>query len=119
MFNQLGTIDVVCDAPCYEIVTSCRLLGFARPEDVRWSRLVSGRDHSHESRWRAFFRRTWEVLSGKPKHEPTCSCGVPLPLLQEHVFLSATGFPVLFLIGQCPRCLTIYWDDVPPVLLLE
>jgi hypothetical protein len=39
MSNQLGPIDVCCDAPPYPIVKACAQLGFLMPEDVRWCQM--------------------------------------------------------------------------------
>ena len=39
MAENLGPIDVLCDAPPYPVVKACAGLGFTRPQDVRWCRI--------------------------------------------------------------------------------
>jgi hypothetical protein len=39
MSQQLGPLEVICDAPPYPIVQACNAIGIETPEDVRWSRM--------------------------------------------------------------------------------
>jgi hypothetical protein len=92
MSNRLGPLDVRCDAPSYKIVQACRKVGVRNPEDVRWVRMK-------------------QILARRPQGERTCSCGHQLPLLEKVIFTFTSGDEVMYLIGQCSGCHTVFWED--------
>jgi hypothetical protein len=111
MISNLGTLEIQCDAPAYEIVRTCQWLNFQSPLDVRWSHLdhLTGRHGDRPN----ILRRIWRIVFGPFEGtQKLCPCGLPLPNLERYLF------PVLFpkesdcLLGQCPRCQTIYWQEV-------
>jgi hypothetical protein len=104
MSNQLGPIEVTCDSPPFFIVQACLRIGLKSPADVRWNRL------SHQ----ADAQGGWRQLLGFPAASTatSCHCGQPLPGLEAYTFTLVTGKEVSYLLGQCGRCRTIYWDDV-------
>src|SRR5262245_40322014 len=106
MYKQLGPIDVSCDAPAYPIVRACGMLGFESPLDVRWcrlSRFPPGGEHDslNVSPWKWFTNRA----DGKGK---TCTCGEPLPLLENYAFTPACAKVLDYRLAQCRRCHTIF-----------
>ncbi len=113
MFNWSRTMEILCDAPAYPIVVACKRIGLERPEDVRWLKM----DHflnGHQS-WRERLRRQpFKALLGLAHcDDVACSCSAKLPLLEKCTFTFNTGQEVSYLIGQCHRCRTVYWDDCP------
>ncbi len=99
MPDDLGPIDILCDAPPYPVVKACAGLGFEEPQDVRWSRL----DRRRPPRPAGLF--PW-LRSAAPR----CTCGQPLPALESYTFTFTSGSQAQYYLGQCPRCRTIYWD---------
>ncbi len=112
MQKHLGPIEVDCDAPPYSVVQACRFLGLRRPEDVRWARLSQ------------FLRgclrppqpSLWEAFCGlfrprAPHAGPRCACGRPLPPPREAAFTFNTGATEPYVLIQCPRCHTVFWDE--------
>src|SRR5437764_637728 len=41
----------------------------------------------------------------------TCTCGQPLPLLEDYSFVFASVKKAHYLLGQCYRCRTIFWEE--------
>jgi len=41
----------------------------------------------------------------------TCRCGQKLPSLDRYTFTYLTGHEASYLLGQCPRCKTVYWEE--------
>lgn len=112
MASKLGPIEVYCDSPSYAIVRGCHQIGIRNPEDVRWLRM----SHflSEEGSWRGFFNlQSWKSFLGKskPDDRKTCTCGDHLPVLEKYIFTFLTGKEESYLLGQCPRCRTVYWED--------
>lgn len=110
MINQLGPIEMIGEAPPYAIVQACRMVGIQAPEDVGWWRMngdlgmaaqpESGRKHQP---WLSFFGLD---VGGK-----TCACGGPLPEMFRANFILLSGQEKSYLLGQCNRCLTVYWEE--------
>lgn len=98
MPENLGPIDVLCDAPPYPVVKACGGLGFVQPQDVRWCRI----NRRQPRRPAGLF---W--LRGSA---PRCSCGQPMPALESYVFTFVSGSQARYHLGQCKRCRAIYWD---------
>jgi hypothetical protein len=86
MSEELGPIDIVCDAPPYPVVRACQRLGFRDPQDVRWCRA----NHFAAPR--------------------SCACGQTLPPLESYTFTFVTGNQASYLLAQCRRCQSIYWE---------
>ena len=108
MADQLGPVEIDCDAPPYPVVRACERLGFRSPLDVRWCRVVHDRGPAP---WRQLLCQPWRWLSGawRPRGKP-CPCGGPAPALERCTFALASR-RVTYLVGQCPRCRTIFWDE--------
>jgi hypothetical protein len=108
MATELESLVTDCDAPAYAIVDACGQLGFRTPLDVRWcqSPLVNQQPahRAHVALWKRFFG----IGSAT---EPTCSCGHRLPRLERCTFILPTQQVVNYLLGQCPRCRTIFWHE--------
>jgi hypothetical protein len=112
MSSQLGPIEICCDCPPYSVVRASKRIGLEFPEDVRWWRLSDFRKQGEQS-WGLFRPRTWRLPWGttRPAHRDTCSCGAKLPLLQRYAFTFRTGNESSYLIGQCLRCRTVFWEE--------
>jgi hypothetical protein len=112
MANQLGPLEVNCDAPSYNIVRACHMIGIRSPEDVRWSRL----SQFANTGWRSAFKnQTWKGLLGMVHAEHlTCHCGQKLPVLEKYTFTLISGNQSSYFIGQCGRCLSVYWEEGQP-----
>jgi hypothetical protein len=111
MFNYLygNSLDITCDAPSYAVVRACRRIGVRNPEDVRWCRFRAG----HKGRWTAWLHlRAWKkILSGGEGAPSRCTCGQALPEPMHCTFTFADGQEVDYVIGQCRRCQTVFWDE--------
>lgn len=113
MSIQLKPLEICCDAPPYSVVEACEWCGFDSPLDVPWwrlSRLFNG-EVQHNSN----FFRLWRWLFGRSRPKKySCICGQPLHNLKYFAFntVSQKGD---YLIGQCHRCRTIFWDATVPV----
>jgi hypothetical protein len=111
MSSRLGPIEIECDAPPYAVVRTCAYLGFLRPLDVRWRQAheltAGGRPGP-----RGLGRRLWEALLGRGRgRRPACPCGQALLPLARYEFTLRWGTEVEYLLGQCPRCATMFWED--------
>ncbi|HZU38628.1 MAG TPA: hypothetical protein VFA18_22065 [Gemmataceae bacterium] len=102
MSEQFGPLEVECDAPSYAVVRACSELGIQTPEDVRWCRL---------SHWLNGPHGLQRLLQAKGRSaERQCLCGSSLPHMQGYLFTFNTGKEVFYLLGQCSRCHTVFWD---------
>jgi hypothetical protein len=111
MSSQLGPIEVHCDAPAYPVVRACRRVGIREPEDVRWCRISHFLNQM--GGWKGLFHPlTWKKLLGRGEAgEKTCSCGERLPTLEKVTFTFTTGREESYLLGQCSRCATVFWEE--------
>jgi len=105
-FSRLGPLEVTCDAPSYKVVQACRRVGLQEPEDVRWCRLREFL--TQPAGWKSLFRR---LLAGDEGEHKGCTCGGHFPTLDRVTFTFTTGHEVTYLIGQCRRCRTVFWDE--------
>jgi len=110
MSNQLGPIDVTCDAPAYSVVRACRCLGISAPEDVRWCQLSHFLSQP-DAATGLFHFLGWENILGRVPGERTCSCGERLPVLERVAFTFSTGREETYMLGQCRRCGTVFWEE--------
>jgi hypothetical protein len=112
MSGQLGSVEICCDDPPYAIVQACRHIHIESPEDVRWLRMSAFRSRQNSgepSPWSLL----WEMLLGSGKQSArTCTCGEPLPELRLVEFRFDPGNVAAYLLGQCHRCRTVFWDDL-------
>jgi hypothetical protein len=110
MANKLGPLDVICDAPAYCIVRACHLIGLHAPEDVRWLRMGNFlKERGGDPGGSGFLQKLlWS--SGRVK-DSACTCGEKLPTLEKYVFTLLHHGDVYYLLGQCPRCHTIFWEE--------
>src|SRR5439155_10314110 len=106
MSAQGEPLEIICDAPPYVIVSACSYIGVEAPEDVRWEGAVHFlAEHG------CLLSEPGAVLDafpGKAGHA-ACCCGGPLPPLLEYRFFLSDGTRADYLLGQCGRCLTVYW----------
>lgn len=110
MFYRSTASEVSCDAPAYAIVRACRMIGFRRPEDVRWCRLLHFRQGQYR-RLHLLSVRTWKLLLGMGETNDThCSCGHDLPRLERYTFTCISGREIDYLLAQCHRCGTVFWE---------
>jgi hypothetical protein len=110
MSKQLGPIEVCCDAPPYCVVRACRGVGIRSPEDVRWLRMSTfrGRSPGHARGVVCYLRALFRGASQPASR--TCTCGRALPELGTTVVAVDEGEQVAYLLGQCARCRTVFWD---------
>jgi hypothetical protein len=108
--QQLGPLEVECDAPAYSIVHACQYVGIRTPEDVRWCRMSHFLGRSEG--WKGLFQfLNWEGLMGRVHiGELHCSCGAGLPRLEPVTFTFTTGRDECLQMGQCARCGTVFWE---------
>ena len=111
MPDQVGPIGINCDAPSYGIVRACAELGYETPLDVRWLHLDGAADRGPAKNFLAV--RAWMPALGlHRKTERTCSCGHTLPTLERCTFILRAGIQVDYLLGQCCRCKTMFWQQL-------
>jgi len=114
MAGSLGPIDLSCDAPSYLVIRQCETLGMHAPLDVRWCRLSHFRS-GRNSRWKTLGAQLWGLFFGARPSQPeeqTCSCSHPLPELEKYTFTTVSGKQLHYLLGQCRRCWTMFWEEV-------
>jgi hypothetical protein len=104
MFSRLGKLEVRCDAPAYSVVEACENLGFQSPLDVRWLRLGRFLKEQGQTPWQWIFGRSQDK-------EITCPCGQPMPKFDHYTFTFITNKMIDYLLGQCPRCRTMFWEE--------
>jgi hypothetical protein len=111
MSQQLGPIDVSCDAPGYPIVRAASRVGVTTPEDVRWCRMSHFLEQA--GGWKGLFHpTTWtKLLVRGEAGDQICSCGAQLPVLERVTFTFTTGREETYLLGQCARCRTVFWEE--------
>jgi len=114
MSENLGPIDVSCDAPPYFIVQACRQLGMRDPEDVGWHRASHTRAAAAGGLRLPGIQALRKLLD-KPVAEH-CPCGGPIPRLDRCTFTLSSGREVNYMIGQCVACQAIFWDEVDNVV---
>jgi hypothetical protein len=111
MANQLGPLEICCDAPIYPVVQACNMLGMQTPEDVPWHRM----SHFLNSRagWRnSLILRPWQIIWETGMDDKVrCRCREKLPALAMYTFTFSTGKEVSYFLGQCRRCHAIYWEQ--------
>jgi hypothetical protein len=90
-------------------VAACEKLGFQSALDVRWYRMshfIKGqREKSGFHPWLWLFGMT-------PPPKTPCTCGQPLPLMECRTFTFVSEKKAHYLLGQCCRCLTMFWEEV-------
>lgn len=111
MAGSLDPLEIDCDSPPYSIVQACRMVGLQCPEDVRWyrlSRYVGGQYDNGE----IVRIDKWKTLLGLTRSPSArCSCGERLPDLERCTFTYLSGKEAIYMVGQCSRCHTIFWED--------
>ena len=110
MVNNLGTPDIQCDAPRYDVVHACRWLGFQFPLDVRWlpmNHCLGGQNPRH-----SIMRRFWRFCFGHVEAEKHCTCGSPLADVRRYRFSGIFANEPDYLLGQCFKCRTIFWQKI-------
>jgi hypothetical protein len=111
MSEELGPLEVDCDSPSYSIVRACQRLGMESPEDVRWCRLSKMSEKLSD--WGQAFLHPWKLFSAtEPQAIKACRCGEVFPLLERCTFTLLSGREESYLIGQCKKCHTIFWEDM-------
>jgi hypothetical protein len=105
-----SSIDVRCDSPPYQVVQACRQARLQSPEDVRWLGLAAAR-HPHAGPAPSPSWRLWMTLWGGGRAaDLTCPCGQTLAAPGQFEFTFNTGRVATYLLCQCPRCRTIFWE---------
>jgi hypothetical protein len=102
--SRLGKLEIRCDAPPYSVVEACAELGFQSPLDIRWLRLRHFLSEHGQTPWQWIFGRS-------QTREITCPCGQSLPKFDNYTFTFVSAKKVNYLLGQCPRCRTIFWEE--------
>jgi hypothetical protein len=54
--------------------------------------------------------RLWTWLWGRKPPQRVCTCGEPLPRLERYPLADFAESEGDFLLGQCQRCRTIFWE---------
>ena len=109
MCGRLGALEIECDAPPYAVVRACRRLGVRSPEDVRWCRIGRLLDR-HAGGWLLGPLAWWRRWLSRRHEWPACDCGQPLPAPARYTFTFNTGEEADFVLAQCPRCRTVFWE---------
>ncbi len=112
MQDQLGQIEIDCEAPSYVIVRACVELGFENPLDVRWLRLDPIPNGSDSSKSFLTLKAWTDALGLSRPMVRICSCGQRHPKLDRCTFILRSGLEVNYLLGQCQRCKTVFWQQL-------
>jgi len=113
MFSRLGPINIDCDAPLYSVVEACEKLGFQSPLDVRWCRMSHVLGGQRESSGVVGFHPLLWMFGSIQPPEATCTCGQSLPLMERYTLTFAWEKEAHYLLGQCRRCRTMFWEEAP------
>jgi hypothetical protein len=105
MSSQSQPLQFDCDAPAYYIVKACQKLGFQSPLDVRWCRMSEFL--AAPTKGPGMLGWLFGISRSPDKH---CSCDEPLPRVEQYRFGFVSGRTATYLLGQCRRCRTIYWE---------
>jgi hypothetical protein len=107
---QIRPLQIVCDAPPYEVVKASGRIGLRSPEDVGWRR--QSVPSSGASQRKSVAGRLWRLLFafGLPDVEEKCSCGGTLPERRSIRLRTLGGSEIRYGLAQCGRCRTIVWD---------
>jgi hypothetical protein len=108
MESNLGPLLIECDAPPFEVVAASMAAGFWAPADVCWRRAERRRPAPRG--WLPWLR-SWLPISGGRSCR---ACAAGHPELKLCVF-ERQGELLSYSMGQCPRCLTMYWQHAQPV----
>ena len=108
MANQ--AFEIVCDAPPYCVVKVCHLIGIDRPADVRWRRMSHHKAEAQELHG-SWFDAAPSSGWGGGASKTLCTCGQKLPHLEMYTFTFSTGEETSYLLGQCRRCRSVYWEE--------
>lgn len=115
MFSRFKQPEIWCDAPPYAVVRACEECGFHAPLDVRWCRISGFCSSTGEDQGRLVYRLwQWLFRSGR-RVERSCTCGQPLPDLKKHTLSVLSEKVGDYLLGQCQRCHTMFWDAAVPL----
>lgn len=107
MQSALWPIELDCDAPPDAIVAACKHLH--APWDVRWCRLG---DHVGPRRQTGWLGKLWRLIVPQLPSAHECVCAAPMPELRWYTVTFASGRKADYVFGQCPRCWTIFWEEV-------
>jgi hypothetical protein len=109
--DDLSKLELDCDAPAYGVVRHCQDVGFLSPLDVRWRRLEQASPTIMG--WRRWLLLAfWKRWSRRAATGPTCACGTPLPAMRRFRYLDLEGVATDYLLGQCPHCRTMLWNQL-------
>jgi hypothetical protein len=111
MTSRREPLEIQCDAPSYEVVRACGA-EFLAPLDVRWYRMGPFLGEQ-ATRRESFLGHALKTLLGIGHvTNPRCTCGHALPVLEQYkiTFLGETEGE--YFLGQCPRCLTMFWETL-------
>ncbi len=112
MSTSFGPIDIDCDALPYPIVEACNRLGFRSAPDVRWCHM-SHFQNTQDLGANVIGGFAWLLPFHKSRsRNKSCTCGNPLPTLEQFRFMFPSGKQDDYLLGQCYRCNTIFWEEV-------
>jgi hypothetical protein len=107
--SDMGPIDINCDAPPFSVVKACEKLGFQSSLDVRWCRV----SHFIKSQGELGFHPLLWLFGAHNTMETICKCGQPLPQMERYTFTFASKKEAHYLLGQCCRCRTMFWEEAP------
>jgi hypothetical protein len=115
MCDEIKQFEASCDAPPYSVARAYEARGLRAALDVRWCRL-SHLLTGEQRRQGNVGVRVWQWLRGRKGRKPrTCTCGQPLPDLKRYGFTLRSKKVGDYLLGQCCRCGTVFWDETLPV----
>ena len=101
--QNLGPMEVICDAPPYPIVQACNAIGIEGSEDVRWIKM---------SHYLAEFEAAEIAKSlAACRRKDLCHCREKLPKLAKYRFTYSSGDEVTYSVGQCRKCRTVFWEE--------
>jgi hypothetical protein len=115
MFSRFRQPEIWCDAPPYAVVRACKGCGFQSLFDVRWCRISRLRNESEQRRGTLILQVWHWLLRSTRAPERTCTCGQPSPVLKRYSLSFVSEKVGDYLLGQCWRCRTMFWEAAVPV----
>ncbi len=116
MSQRTRSSEIGCDAPAYQIVRACTECGFQSPLDVRWCHVggIGARAPRRPGKGGTgggfLSRILWRLWRTDETPVSRCTCGEALPKLKRCVFLLNREKQGDYLLAQCPRCHTMFWE---------
>lgn len=99
MDDRLAETILIADCPPHPIVEASGACGVESPCDVRWFKIEN---------YIALYSQVLEEIHFSSEHY--CACKEKLPKLAKYRFTYSSSDEVVYALGQCAKCRTVFWS---------